>query len=73
MAEEYFDFITKSSTNNAIYEPTKESLIDSNKELTVGGHFVNLKIFWLFPTNKFSFNKLEFYGVKGKLDLLFGS
>jgi hypothetical protein len=45
LAEEHFDFRTKSSTNNAIYDVTNGTLNDSNNELNVGSHFVNLKRF----------------------------
>ena len=72
MAEEHFDFGTKSSTNNAIYKLYNVTLNDSNRDLTVGGHFVNLKRFDCSQQKKVC-SKLEFYGVKGKLGLWFDS
>jgi len=66
LAEEQFDFRTK-STNNTLYsyKLTHEILKALNNKLMVGGIFCDLEKVFDCVNHKILLSKLEFYCVKG--------
>jgi hypothetical protein len=73
LAEEQFDFKSKSAKNDAIYKLTKEILIALNNKLMVGGLFCDLEKAFDCVNHEILHSKMEFCGVKGKAKLWFES
>lgn len=73
MDTEQYGFRTNSSTEKALYKLIHEIWLAMSNKCTVGGIFCNLeKAFNLVNHNIFS-DKLEFYGIVGKVQALLKS